>query len=170
MSTVQKVNFETVSNLMHLQTRDFPLVDPDLANPFNANALVDGEWMTLTSANKMQRAVDVVGGSPGDAATLPSWPLWAERGRTDVQARGERASTLLYLGQWEFDTRIFNATSMVLLGRVSVAVIALGGKQYSGLVANGTVASPGSGITVGIITRLPATNGGKLRIRGGIFF
>lgn len=170
MSTVQKVNFETVSNLMHLQTRDFPLADPNLANPYNTNALVDGEWMTLNSSNKMLRAVDVVGGAPGDAAVLPSWPLWAERGRTDVQARGERSSTLLWLGQWEFDTRIFNAAAMTLMGRVSVAVIALGGKQYSGLVANGTIATPGLGITVGVITRLPATNGGKLRIRGGIFY
>jgi hypothetical protein len=170
MSTVQKVNFEAVSNLMHLQTRDFPLADPDLFNPFNTNALVDGEWMTLNSSNKMLRAVDVVGGSPGDAAVLPSWPLWAERGRTDVQARGERGASLLYLGQWEFDTRIFLATSMALLGRVSVAVVSLGGKQYSGLIANGTIASPGAGITVGVITRLPATNGGKLRIRGGMFF
>jgi hypothetical protein len=170
MSTVQKVNFEPVSNLMHLQTRAFPLVDPDLANPFNANALVDGEWMVLTTAYKMQRAVDVVGGSPGDAATAPSFPLWDEKGRSDVQAMGERKASLIYLGNWEFDSRIYLATSMVVNGLVSVAVVALGGKQYSGLIANGTLGSPGAGITVGMITRLPTSNGGKLRLRGGMFF
>jgi len=169
MSTVQKVNFEPVSNLMHLQTRDFPLVDPDLADPYNAETLVDGEWMSVNGDKKMLRAADI-SQVAGTAAAAPSYPLWAERGRYDVQAQGERKASLIYLGMWEFDSRIYDATSMVQDGLVAVAVITLGTRKYSGLVANGTLGTPGSGITVGIITRLPTVNGGKLRIRGGVWF
>jgi len=168
MSTVLKTNFEPRSNLMNLQTRDFPLVDPTLVNPLSALATVDGEWMEVTSAYKMQRAADVA--SAGNAATAQSYPLWAERGRTDIQARGTRAAPVIWLGQWEADTRIFLVTSMVMGGCVSVSSVDLAGKICSGLVANGTIASVGGGITVGYITRLPATNGGKLRIRGGMLF
>lgn len=172
MSTIQKLNFEPVSNVMHIQTRDFPLVDPTLANPLQANALVDGEWMEITSAYKMQRACDIA--TTGNAATNQSYPLWAERGRTDVQAMGERKSTLLWLGLWEYDTRVYLATSMVQGGRVRVESVQFGGGTgpiYSALVHGGTIATPaGSGPTVGFITRLAANNGGKLRIRGGMLF
>lgn len=168
MSTVQKVNFEPVSNLMQLQTRDFPLVDPDLANPYNALCLVDGEWMSITSAYKMERAADVSG--DGNAAAAQSYPLWAERGRYDVQAMGERKASLIWLGSWEFDTRIYVATSMTLGGLVSVSSFTLGTRRYAGLINNGTLGTPLTGITVGYVTRLPANNGGKLRIRGGMLF
>lgn len=168
MSTVQKVNFEPVSNVMHIQTRDFPLVDPDLANPYNALALVDGEWMSIDSSYKMVRAADA--SSAGNAAAAQSYPLWAERGRYDVQAQGERKASLLWLGSWEFDTRIFVATSMTLGGLVAVESFTLGTRVYVGLVSNGTFAAVGSGITVAYITRLPANNGGKLRIRGGMLY
>lgn len=169
MSTVQKVNFEPVSNLLQVQTRDFPLVDPDLANPFNAACLVDGEWMAVNSDYKLVRASDIA--TPAAAATLLSYPLWAERGRYDVQAMGERKMPVIYLnGAWEFDTRIFDATSMTHNCRVAVATITIGSRNYSGLVYNGTIAAPGAGITVGFVTRLPNSNGGKLRIRGGALY
>ena len=168
MSTVMKVNFEFVSNSMHTQTRDFPLVDPTLADPYNAVALVDGEWMTITSAYKMERASVI--GTPANAATKHSWPLWAERGRTDVQAQAERKAPVLWMGGWECDSRIYDATSMTLGGLVSVATVTIGTRNYTGLVDNGTIGTPGSGITVGYITRLPASNGGKLRLRGGMLY
>jgi hypothetical protein len=168
MSTIQKVNFEPVSNLLHVQTKDFGLADPTLANPLNALALVDGEWMTLDASNKLVRACNVA--TAGNAATGPSWVYWAEKGRTDVQAGGNRKGPVFWLGEWEADTRIYLSTSMTQLGLVSVASVDIGGKIVSALVDNGTFASAGAGVTVGIITRLPATNNGKLRIRGGMFF
>ena len=168
MSTVQKVNFEYVSNSMHTQTRDFPLVDPTLADPSNAVVLVDGEWMTIDSNYKMERASVI--GTPGDDATKHSWPLWAERGRTDVQAQAERKAPVIYLGGWECDSRIYLATGMTLGGLVSVATVTIGTRNYTGLINNGTIASPLTGITVGFITRLPANNGGKLRLRGGMLY
>jgi hypothetical protein len=170
MSTVQKVNFEPVSNVMHIQTRDFPLVDPTIANPYDADALVDGEWMAVTSAYKMERAADVA--SAGNVATAHSYPYWMEKGRYDVQAQAERKGAILWLGAWEFDSRIYLETGMTFGGLVSVTSIqpVASGKIYSGLVNNGTIATPLTGITVGYITRLPSTNGGKLRIRGGTLY
>lgn len=167
MSTIQKVNFEPLSDmLVQVSVRDFVLADPTIADPRNAVALVDGEWLSLNSSYQALRASDVA--TPAAAAAAISWPVWAERGRSDVQAL--RQAPVLYLGQYEADTRVFNAASMVLGGRVSVATVTLGGRNYSGLVANGSVGTPGAGITVGFITRLPTNNGGKLRIRGGILF
>ena len=59
---------------------------------------------------------------------------------------------------------------MTLGGLVAVESFTLGTRVYVGLVSNGTFAAVGSGITVAYITRLPANNGGKLRIRGGMLY
>ena len=56
MSTVQRVNFEPVSDLNPITRRDFPLADPTLADPSNAVCLVDGEWMTLDATSKPSRS------------------------------------------------------------------------------------------------------------------
>ncbi len=168
MSSVAKVNFEPVSNVLAIQTRSMTLADPELANPLGANPLVDGEWLSYDGAGKAIRAADISSG--GNAAAAISWPVWAEKGRYDNQALGERKKSVIYLGAWEFDTRIYVATSMAVGHRVAVASITINGVIYAGLVDNGTMASPGAGITVGVVTRLPAANGNKLRIRGGVFF
>ena len=56
MSTIQKVNFSPVSDILPLHRRVFPLVIPALANPLNALCLYDGEWMFVTAAGQLQRA------------------------------------------------------------------------------------------------------------------
>ena len=174
MSTVVKVNFEPRSNMMHVQTRDFPLVNPGnlLTNPTSTTVLVDGEWMSLDATGQnMLRAAAIAGA--GVEAAGHSWPLYAERGRTDVQAI--QKASLLWLGQWEADTRIYRADVAVGAGAiiatvgqaVKVASIAIvsAARFFCGLVGWNT-ADPG--FIVGYVTRLPANNGGKLRIRGGM--
>lgn len=169
MSTVARVNFEPVRDVMPVQRADFPLADKTLANPLNAVALVDGEWMVINSDYKMVRASTI--GSVGDEATARSYPLWAERGRYDMQALGK--APLLWLGSWEFDTRIFDAAATPGSGAaitavdqpLKVATITLGSRNYTGIVGHG--GSGDSAIVVGYVTRLPANNGGKLRMRGG---
>jgi hypothetical protein len=171
MSTVQRVNFEPSSNLLQVQLRDKILADGTLVNPLNAVALVDGEWMTTDSSDKAIRASAI--GTPGNPATVMSFPLFAERGRTDVQARAERGVPLIMFGEWEADTRIFDATAVVGAGAaitaqwqpLKVATITIGGRNYTGLVGHG-----GSADTAPIsayVSKLPAANGGKLRIVGG---
>jgi len=176
MSTVQKVNFEPVSDILPVQRRDFPLVDPTLAQPLNSVVLVDGEWMVITSAYKLQRAADVAtlgtAGS-GGRASVRSFPLWAERGRYDVQAIAGTRMPILFRGEYEFDTRIFDATAAAGSGAaittvmqgLKVATIALGGRNYCGLVGHG--GSGDADPVVGYVTRLPASNSGKLRFISG---
>lgn len=175
MSTVQRVNFEPVSDINPIHRRDFPLSDSTLSNPLNAVALVDGEWMTLDntagpSFGKLVRAADVT--TPGDPATKVSFPLFAERGRYDVQAIADRKMPVLFLGQYEFNTRIFDATAVVgagaaitaMLQPVKVATITIGSRNYVGLVGS---AYADNAAIVGYVTRLPSGNGGQLRFMSG---
>lgn len=171
MSTVQRVNFEPLSNLLQTQIRDKVLSDGTLVNPLNAVALVDGEWMTTDSSDKAVRATAIA--SVGNGASVMAFPLFAERGRTDVQARAERGVPLIMFGEWEADTRIFDATAVVGSGAaitaqwqpVKVATITIGSRNYSGLVGHGGAADTAP--VAGYVSKLPAANGGKLRIHGG---
>jgi hypothetical protein len=175
MSTVQRVNFEPVRDVLPIQRGEFPLVDQTLADPYNAVCLVDGEWMVLDPliSGKMVRASNIAVVS--NLCTTHPYPLWAERGRTDVLGKAERSMPILWLGSWEFDTRIFDATVVAVGGAaitaidqaVCVATITLGTRNYTGLVGWLTGCL---GTVVGRVTRLPANNGGKLRIRGGMLY
>lgn len=175
MSTVQKVNFENVSDILPVQRRDFPLADPTLAQPLNAVALVDGEWMAINTSYQLARAADIATlgtAGAGGRATVRSFPLWAERGRYDVQAIAGTKMPILFRGEYEFDTRIFDAAAVVsgglaittVMQPLKVATIAIGGRNYCGLVGSQT---SDTAPVVGYVTRLPASNGGKLRFISG---
>lgn len=169
MSTVQKVNLEPVSNILLTQIRDFALADKTLADPTNAVALVDGEWMTLDSTGKALRAAAV--GTPGTVATVLSFPLFAERGRSDIMAQADRKVPLIMFGDYEADTRIFDASAAVGAGGgaaitfmfqpLKVATITLGSRNYVGLVGHGGASDTDP--IVAYVSKLPAVNGGKLR-------
>lgn len=180
MSTLQKINFTPVSDVLPIQRRDFSLADPTLANPLNPVALVDGEWMVIDTNYKCLRASDIL--TPG--ATYPvgygasrrSFPNFAERGRTDVQAMSRTAIPLLFRGEYEFDTRIFDASVAVgsgggaamtfIMQPLKVATITFGGRNFSGLVGHGVEGTDVDAV-IGYITRLPTSNGGKLRFISG---
>ena len=176
MSTVQKINFEPVTDMLPVQRRDFALADKTLADPLNAVALVDGEWMVLNTSYQIVRAADITvlgtGGAAG-RATLRSFPLWAERGRYDVRAMSMVKMPVLFRGEWEFDTRVFDAAAVVASGAaittvlqpLKVATIAIGSRNYVGLVGHG--GSADTAPIQGYVTRLPANNGGKLRFMSG---
>jgi len=169
MSTVQKINFEPFSDILHTQRRDYSLADPTLADPLNSVALVDGEWMVINGSYKLERASTI--GSVGNAATQTSYVLFAERGRYDVLAQAERKMPILFLGDYEADTRIFDASVKVGDGvkiedgaagmPLKVATITIGTRNYTGLVGHGGAADAAP--IVGRVTRMPANNSGKLR-------
>lgn len=171
MSTLQKVNFEPVSDILPIWRRDLPLAVPALADPLNAVALVDGEWVTIDSTYKWVRASDVAVG--GDPATLKSWPVFHERGRYDRQAMSGKKTTALFRGEWEFDTRIFDATAVIgggaaitfVLQPLKVATVTFSARNFTGLVGHGGAADTAP--VVGYVTKLPASNGGKLRLISG---
>jgi hypothetical protein len=171
MSTIQKVNFEPVTTVMDFQRRDFPLADPTLAQPLNAVALVDGEWLTLNTSYQLIRATAIA--TANDPAVVLSFPYWAERGRYDVQAIAGTKGPIIWLGDYEFDTRVFDAGAAVASGAaitfplqpLKVATITIGLRKYSGLVGHGGAADTSP--IRGYVTRLPAANGGKLRFISG---
>ncbi len=174
MSTVMKVNFEPYRDSLHLERAVKPLADGDLANPLNAVALVDGEWLTVDANDKWVRATDIASADDECLAATLAWPHWNEQGRTDMQATGERRTVCIWGGFWEFETRIWEdgvvggGLALTNLGLVKVVTITIGTRNYSGLM--GSQISDTSVRHVGYITRLPATNGGKLRVRGGMLF
>ena len=166
MSTIQRVNFEPVSDILKVQIRDYPLADRTIADPLNANAYVDGEWFVIDATKKAARAAAI--NVAGNVATQTSYVIFAERGRSDVLGMSGRKVPLIVMGDYEADTRIFDAGAIVNGGAIidtvgqplKVASITIGGKIVSGLV--GALAADGEPI-VGRVTALPATNGGKLR-------
>lgn len=171
MSTIQKINFEPVSDVLPITRRDFALADKTLADPLNAVCLIDGEWVTLDSSYKAVRAAAI--GSVGALATVRSFPLFAERGRYDVRAMADVKMPVLYMGPYEFDTRIFDATVALgsgaaittVLQPLKVATVTIGTRNVVGLVGHG--GSADASPVVGYVTRLPASNGGKLRFMSG---
>jgi hypothetical protein len=184
MSTVQRINVEIISNLTRIEMRDFPLVDPTLANPANAVALVDGEWVSLDSTGaKIARSTDIA--TPGAQAALTGMHFlaWSEKGRTDVQAQAERKLTCLYHGFYTLDTRIFDAVyagnggaaittvgQWLKIATITVNLSAGGSRNFTGLVGHGGAGDTTSQV-VARVEKLPANNGGKLRIvRAGILF
>jgi hypothetical protein len=177
MSTIQRVNFEPISDILQVHRRDFPLNDGTLADPSNAAALIDGEWVTLNTSRKLVRAADIA--APGNYSTKRSFPVFAEKGRYDVQAIADRKCPILWMGFYECDTRVYDAAAVVhsglaisavpdpMLMPLKVASITIGTKIYSGLVGHGGIGTDNDPI-IGYLTALPtASNGYKLRFQMG---
>lgn len=175
MSTVQRLNLEPKTDIVSIFRKDFTLADPTLLLPDNAVCLTDGEWVTLDSSYKLIRASAI--GTVGNASSASLvYPVWAERGNTPSQAI--RKASVWFQGPFEADTRIFNASVTVGNGAAITAVgqglkvatitltMASGGtRNFSGLVGHGGTSDTAP--IVGYVTRLPATNGGKLRFQSG---
>lgn len=168
-STITKVNFELLSDMMAIQRRDVPLADKDLANPLNALALVDGEWMAIDDTHKLIRAADLAQANGTVAASFVPYVLWAERGRYDVQSNVGFKAPIIKLGYFEADTRVYDAALGAGITAVNqplkVAVITIGTRKYSGLMGHGGKSD--SDPVVGYVEKLPSNNGGKLRFRSG---
>jgi hypothetical protein len=141
-----QVNFDLVTDLQQLTRRDFTVADRALVNPTNANPILDGEFVFVDSAYKLIRA------STGSYA----WCVFMEKGRFDVQALGKL--TVLQLGHYEADTRVFTSAGLTLGGALKISSsVSLDDQTKSGL------ANYDSGVIIGYVTRLPANNGGRLR-------
>lgn len=142
-------NFRLVSEFQTIHRRPFELATPALLNPNNANPLLDGEFLELTAAYRMERGTV-------NPAVVPSFAFAAERGRYETQAIGK--GPFLYLGDYEADTLIMTATGITLGEQLEVADVTVGGVAGKrGLVQFTT------GKVIGFATRLPVNNNGFLR-------
>jgi hypothetical protein len=168
-ATITKVNFELLSDMMAIQRRDVPLADTTLANPLNALALIDGEWMTFNSAYKLIRAADLTQANGTVATSAVPYVLWSELGRTDVQANIGFKAPILWLGFYQADTRVYDTALGGGITAVNqplkVAVVTIGTRKYSGLM--GHAGAGDADPVVGYVEKLPDDNGGKLRFRSG---
>lgn len=140
-------HMELVTELLPLLRRDFATAIP--LNPDSAEPLVDGEWLGLTN----YQAVRLSG-----EALVPTYPVWAERGRYDVQAI--QKVPLLMGPLFEADTDIVNTSHGLSVGSPLVVadVTAAGGTKKGLILAAGVGVQH---LVVGWVTRLPAS--GKVR-------
>ena len=178
--SIQIENFRPVGDVLAVVRRDIGLNDKSLANPRNATFLVDGEWLSQTQANKLERACNIATAGNEPATTTHGFPkrlfpCWSESGRYDVQAMFEKKVPILWAGFWEFETMIFDAAAVVGSGHavaevdqpLKVASITIDGKICSGLVGHGG-SGDSTATIVGWVTRLHTNNGGWLRLRGDV--
>jgi hypothetical protein len=148
-------NFKLVSEFQTIHRRPFELADPSILNPNNANPLLDGEFLVHTAAYKMAR-----GTGPATGEVVPSFAYFAERGRYEVQAI--QKGPFLYLGDYEADTLIMDATGVTLGMALVAAEVTIATLAKRGLVRWPAVPVGGEKV-VGYVTRLPANNKGFLR-------
>lgn len=142
-------NFRLHSPVEKVERRDFPVADRSILNPNGANPLLDGEFMELdaTTPSKVIRA----------GGLKLSWAVYAERGRSDTQAIGK--VPLLYMGVYEADTLIMDATGLAHGDPLMVDDVTISALTKSGLKKHGG----GADLVVGYVLRLPSQNGNKLR-------
>jgi hypothetical protein len=143
------VYFKLVSEFQTIHRRPFELDDATILNPVSSNPLIEGEFLEFTTTTyKMKRGA-------GAPALIPSFAYFAEQGRYETQALGK--GPFLYLGPYEADTMIMDATSLAVGDALEVSNVTIGGLTRRGLVKYT------SGFKVGYVTRLPADNRGYLR-------
>jgi hypothetical protein len=149
-------NFELITELQTCTRRDFPVGDPDILNPHDAENLVDGEWLALNASYQLVRGTNL----DSNAAVFPAF---VERGRYDTQAIGK--VTVLMFGQYEAETKVFDEAGITTVGQpLMVADVDIG----DGVTRRGLkLATTDDGAcVVGYVTKVPTGAphaGGKLR-------
>ena len=156
---------QLISEVLPIQRRDFYMSDPTLLNPQNANPVLDGEWLSLDSSYKLIRAAGATLGGVAGVVSMPSWQLFAERGRYDTQAIGK--APLLFIGGHEAETSICDVTSLNIGDGLVVADVTVGGLTKKGLKKYGTTATYP---IRGWVTRLPGSGKVRYWVPGDIAF
>ena len=133
-----------------LEVSDTRLLDPTGASGAVV-PLIDGELVQLTTAYKWNRA---------SSASIPSFFAIEDRGDSGVQA-SRKLSAIMGGGAFECDTIVY-ATALTTLG-AAVQQGTVNNSLSGSLARSGLVASAG-GVIIGYVTRVAATNGGRLRI------
>lgn len=175
---LKRINFDLLTPTLNEQRRSVrpsfvPATMPDSLNPDDPLVLRDGEWLTWTADGKqmIRACIGVtIGGDDGLSAAgfyqRPSWPLYAERGRSDIQAvAGGGKLPILYTGFFEADTQLYHIDDLANLTVGKRLVVVAGNPDLAGLTHFSVLSSDngaaGQGMTVGFVTRAPGDNGGK---------
>lgn len=142
-------NFVLVTELQSLIRRDFYLANEALLQPFNANPIVDGEWLVINSDYKLAR-----GAGEGTDPTVV--PVFTEKGRYDTQAIG-KVSTL-FLGMYEAQTKVITTAGLALGSPLTVQDVTFEALTRRGLAVEGVTAAR---VRVGYVTKV--SDGGYVR-------
>jgi len=143
-------NFELITELQTLTRRDFYLTDPTLLNPFNANPVVDGEWLVIDTNYSLVRG-------SGEGTDPNVFPVFTERGRYDTQAIGK--ASVLMLGMYEAHTKVVDTSGGLALGSpLTVQDVTYQSLTRRGLKIEGVTAGR---VRVGYVTKL--LDGGFVR-------
>ena len=119
-----------------------------IINPNSANPLILGEFLELNTAYQMIRGTV-------NPAAVPSYCVFGERGRTDMQALGK--APILFMGTYEAQTKVMNPAGLAVGDLLEVNDVTFGSLTRRGLKLRTT------GLGAGRVTRLPANNNGYLR-------
>lgn len=137
-----------ITEVLPVIRRDFYVLTPSLLNPNNANPLLDGEWLQLDSTEyKVARGAD---GSGVHEAIVPSWQLFAEKGRFDTQASGK--VPLLFLGGYEAESKIADLTSLTVGAALGVQDVTFQSLTRRGLALSAVGA--GEHLIFGYVTKV----------------
>ncbi len=161
-------NFKLVTPQLDLDTKDFELdftgdnmpanLKPSAGTTTNP-AILDGEWMELTTAYKLTRA------GVGAASPNPVWPVYTEKGRSDVM--GINKLTVIWRGTYEVNDNIYmlsdraNQTVGTKLMVVEGAVVSGGSAKHSCLKE---WAAGASATVVGVVTKAAGSDSDPVRI------
>lgn len=130
--------------------RDLEMADTTLLDPTEADCLIQGEWVVLNSAGKAERPAASVRGA---------MQVFTPKGDFGAQAIGKVA--VLQLHDYEAETVVFDDAFAGSVGdALTVTAITVDGVARAGLNAAGS-----GDFVYGHVTKLPASNGGKLRFQ-----
>ena len=145
------VNLEIVTDVQNIGRRDFTVAEKALVNPTNPACIIDGEFVSLNQDYQLVRSL----------AGVLGFAVWAEKGRFDVQAIGKL--TVLMLGPYEADTRVFLSGGSLTLGAPLSISNTVDMHDGAGAVRSGLAGTTASQLVIGYVTRMPTNNGGRLR-------
>jgi hypothetical protein len=139
-----------------IQSQDrlvWPVADPDLLKPSNANPLVMGELLQRDSAGKLVRATD---------DTKFSWLLIDSAGRADAQAISSVA--VVGIDAMLMDTLVFDNAAAPALGAILMqATVTNAAASLTNKSGFKTHAAGGEQV-MGHVIEIAANNGGYLRV------
>lgn len=143
----------TPSLAVNMYVVDYPLVDETIVTPTAADALLLGEWLTITKTQAKAEREDAAGGRL-------SHPFFSPKGAYDIQFR--KIVPLIQHGTFVADTWVFNrAGGQVLGSEMTAKLIAFEGANRSILTLRA-----GAELRRAIVLRVPASSTAPLRIFG----
>jgi len=144
-------NFELITELQVCIRRDFPLAVPGILNPYDAQPLVEGEWLEFDTNYLLARGA-------GAGVSCAVFPVHTERGRYETQA--VQKTNVIFAGQYEGETAMFDTSGSYTIG----AELMVDDVTIGGIVRRALKPATAGHAVVGFVTKVTGTGAAaKLR-------